>query len=647
MAQASARGSDMSRFTLIAGGWVTLLLAGCFPPASTAGVPAAESGSQPAAARAVDAAPTPSGRQIYQRTCAECHDGAVQKAPHREMLALMTPEAVRRALEHGVMQRQAAALTPAERVRVAEFLAGTAMGSAAAYDVPRCSGSEAALDLDRPPTTRNWGLSLGNTRYLEVKAAGLTAEDLPRLAVKWAVRFPGANRARSQPAFAGGEILVGSHDGKVYALDEQTGCARWHFQAAAEVRTGIVVEPWQAGDASARPHAWFGDVLGNVYAIDLSTGHGIWRQRADEHPNATITGAPAYHDGRLYVPVSSLEVSLAVDPSYECCTFRGSVVAYDGASGKKLWQTYTIPEHAVVQGRNRSGTNMRGPSGAVVWNSPSIDPARNQLYVATGENSSSPATATSDSIFAMDLDNGAVKWTYQATRNDAWNVACDTAASDSCPRENGPDFDFGAATILAHASDGRDLVIGGQKSGVVHALDPDTGRVVWRTRVGRGGIQGGVHFGMALAGDRLFVPISDMPDGRNYGRPAKPGLHALDIRTGKLEWYAPAADACNGRKFCHVGISQAVTAVGDLLLAGGMDGVLRVHDGRTGKVLWQIDTTRTFATNDGSETSGGSFGGGAGPVVYDGTMVLSSGYGIYGHMPGNLLLALTVSPAPR
>jgi polyvinyl alcohol dehydrogenase (cytochrome) len=283
---------------------------------------------------------------------------------------------------------------------------------------------------------------------------------------------------------------------------------------------------------------------------------------------------------------------------------------------------------------------MYGPSGAVVWNSPAIDAERGQLYVATGENMSSPATKTSDAVFAIDLDDGAVNWVFQATENDVWNTACDTDTDHSCPPEGGPDFDFGAAAILVTTSEGQDLVIAGQKSGVVHALDPDSGKLMWQTRVGRGGIQGGVHFGMAASGDTLFVPVSDMADGRTYEHPAKPGLHALDIRTGTLMWYAPAPDTCNGRNFCHPGISQAITAAGDLVYAGGMDGVVRVHDAETGDVVWEFDTTQTFATVAGTETSGGSFGGGAGPIVQNGTLILSSGYGLYNHMAGNLLLVL-------
>ena len=397
-----------------------------------------------------------------------------------------------------------------------------------------CAADAAGFDVGQPPRVSGWGLQPTNTRVLPDAVAGIAKTDLDNLKLKWAFAFPGANRARSQPTIAGGAIYVGSHNGLVYALDQDTGCVRWTYESAAEVRTGIIVDDWEAGAEAAQPRAYFGDVLGNVYAIDAASGSGIWRVRADEHPNATITGSPSLHDGRLFVPVSSLEVSLAADPSYECCTGRGSVLALDAATGEVLWKTYTIEETPVVQSQNRSETNMIGPSGAMVWNSPTIDEKRNQLYIGTGENMSSPATLTSDAIFAMDLDTGKVNWVFQATPNDAWNTACGAIQPDSCPEEDGPDFDFGAGTLLLTASDVGDLVVGGQKSGKVHALDPDTGKLVWQTRVGRGGIQGGVHFGMSADADRLYVPITDMADGRTYPNPGQKSFSSTPITSGSI-----------------------------------------------------------------------------------------------------------------
>jgi polyvinyl alcohol dehydrogenase (cytochrome) len=282
----------------------------------------------------------------------------------------------------------------------------------------------------------------------------------------------------------------------------------------------------------------------------------------------------------------------------------------------------------------------------MVWNTPTIDAKRNQLYIGTGENMSSPATLTSDAIFAMDLDTGKVNWVFQATANDAWNVACGTPFPDSCPEEDGPDFDFGAGTLMLTASEAGDLVVGGQKSGKVHALNPDTGALVWQTRVGRGGIQGGVHFGMAADAERLYVPISDMADGRTYPDPDRPGVHALDPNTGKELWWSETPDVCEGRNFCFPGVSQAITTTADMVFAGGMDGVMRIHDADSGDVLWEMDSTSPIATVSGVEAFGGSFGGGSAPVIQDGLVVLSSGYGIYLHMPGNLLMVFEVGVTP-
>jgi len=583
------------------------------------------------------------GKTIYDNHCAACHDGAVKKAPHRSMVGLMTPEAIVATLTTGLMAEQGSFLSANERVLVAEYLAGKPMG---AKPPPMfvCAPDAPAFDPERPPQVSGWGLTPTNTRMLPQSVAGADKASIGSLQLKWAFAFPGANRARSQPTLAGGAIYVGSHNGMVYALDENSGCMRWSYESAAEIRTGIIVEPWTAG-AAAEPHprAYFGDVLGNVYAIDAVTGTAVWRVRADEHHSATITGSPALHQGRLYVPVSSLEVSLAADPLYECCTGRGAVLALDAATGNTLWKTYTIEETPVVQSQNRSETNMMGPSGAMVWNCPTIDAKRNQLYIGTGENMSSPATGTSDAIFAMNLDTGKVNWVFQATANDAWNVACDTERPDSCPAEDGPDFDFGAGTMLLTASRVGDLVVGGQKSGVVHALDPDTGKLVWQTRVGRGGIQGGVHFGMAADAERLYVPITDMADGRSYPHPDRPGLHALDPDTGTELWWSAPPDVCAGREFCDPGISQAITAAAGMVLAGGMDGVMRIYEGSSGAVLWQVDSTRTIQTVSGAEAFGGSFGGGSAPILQHGLLVLSSGYGIYGHMPGNLLMVFEVT----
>ncbi len=556
------------------------------------------------------------------------------------MLQIMSPDSILAAMNTGVMQQQSAALDAEQRRAVAEHVAGKPLGASSASVAMCAADSAPAFDPKAPPFASGWGIDPGNTRQIDTANAGLTAADLEALELKWVFAFPDALRVRSAPTLAGGWLYMGAHNGDVYALDPARGCVIWSFRAAAEVRTGIVISGWSAQDPNPTPRAFFGDLLGNVYAIDARTGAALWRQKADPHPNATITGTPSYHNGRLYVPVSSLEVVPAAAPDYPCCTFRGSVVAYDGASGNVVWQTHTISDPASDRGVNASGTPQYGPSGAPIWNSPAIDVARGQLYVGTGENYSSPATGTSDAIIALDLENGRVRWIFQATPNDAWNTACDQPNDDNCPDEDGPDFDFAAGTMLATASDGRAYVVAGQKSGMVHALDPDTGKPLWQSRAGRGGIQGGVHFGIAAAGDRVLVPINDMPDGRTYPDPAQPGLHAFDLRTGNVLWrHALSGSTCGDRAFCHAGISAAITTTPEFVLAGGMDGVLRAHAVTTGELLWSFDTARPFEQTDGARAEGGSFGGAAAPLVANGMIFAASGYGIYNHMPGNVLLA--------
>ncbi len=589
-----------------------------------------------------------SGAAAYAEACAQCHQGQMPRAPHRNMLEIMSPESIVRAMTTGVMQQEAAGLGQDERNAVAEYLTGRDLVAAVVPEPPWCTGDRAnAFDSGRPPALAGWGFSPENDRYIPDAVAGLSAADLERLELRWAFRFPDAVRARSAPAVAAGRLWTGSHNGTVFALDALTGCVHWTFHAAAEVRTGIVIEPWPADAApeDVDPRLFFGDLLGNVYAISARSGELLWRHRPDAHPNATITGTPSFHAGRLYVPVSSLEVVPAADPAYPCCTFRGSVVAYDAAKGAVLWQRFTIAEAPAPTGPNPVGTPNFGPSGAPIWNSPAIDVGRNQLYAGTGENYSSPATGTSDAIFAIDLDSGAVRWVWQATEGDAWNTACDSEQDANCPDEDGPDFDFGAAVVLANDIEGRGLAIGGQKSGKVHAVDADTGELVWQRRVGRGGIQGGIHFGLALAQGRVFVPVNDMPDGREYPYPERPGLHALNVRDGSPLWSFDAPrDVCQSREFCDPGISQAITVTDELVLAGALDGIFRIHDADSGQLLWKFDTTQPVPTVDGGETRGGSMSGAPGPVVADGMLYVTSGYGIYNHMPGNALLAFGLAP---
>ena len=584
------------------------------------------------------------GAAVFAAHCTSCHDHGGDHAPPLNILHLMSALSVREALISGAMRQHGLDLSDLEKTQVAEFISGAKLGAGKPQPpAPLCRGRAAAFDFDEPPVFPGWGLELGNRRHESTELAGLDKKNLGKLHLKWAFAFPDSLRARSLPALAGGSIFVGSHSGAVFALDRDSGCVRWRFDAPAEVRTGLVVSPWQKGDRAAVPLVYFGDLIGNLFALDAKTGALVWRQRPDDNPATTLTAAPALFQDRLYVPVSSLEEA-NIAPSYECCKFRGSVVAFDARSGSRLWQTYLTPPPQIV-GKNDAGTDIYAPSGVAVWNTPAIDAKRGQLTIGTGDNYSSPGTADSDSIVALDLAGGAVKWVHQSLGGDAWNSGCEVTPRSLCPAEDGPDYDFGAATILATASDGKDIVLGGQKSGDVVAVDPDDGHRLWDTKVGRGGILAGVYFGMAVSGDRVFVPISDMPDGRSYKDPARPGLYALDLRTGNTLWQAPASpQACDGRPACFPGIAGSITATPELVLVGASDGWIRIYDTNSGEVLWRFDSARSFKAVGGGTAKGGSIGGGAAPIAYHGSLIVPSGYGFVGQRPGNALLVFSTTP---
>lgn len=584
------------------------------------------------------------GGAIYATICAACHDRGVDRAPQRRMLSQMSARSVYKALTTGVMKAQALALSESDKVAVAEFITRRKLADAKGMrEPPRCRGAAAVFDFDEPPPFSGWGIDPGNTRLISSKDAGVDAHNVGQLRLAWALGFPDALRVRSEPGLAGGAVYVGSDNGLLYALDRKTGCLRWTFEAAAEIRTGIVLSPWRAGDRSARPVAYFGDIVGTVYAVDAQTGALLWQDHSDPHPNATITGTPTLYEGVLYVPVSSLEEARPNDPTYVCCTFRGSVVAYDAGTGRRKWQAFTIPTKPAPMGRNAVGVPILAPSGAAVWNSPAIDAKRGQLYIGTGDAYSAPAGETSDAVLAIDLATGTIRWVYQAMAGDAWNGACWKGRQPGCPEKSGTDFDFGAAPMLVHISGGRDLVVAGQKSGVVHAVDPDTARLVWKTTLGRGGVRGGVEFGTAASGGMILVPINDADAGEAYAQKAEPGLYALDAATGRILWQSPAdPNTCQGRPICAPGLDQAVTATPDLVFAGSQDGWFRIFDIANGLVLWRFDTTPETLTVDGGKAAGGGMGGGAGPIAYRGMLFVSSGYGFAGQRSGNLLLAFSV-----
>ncbi len=571
------------------------------------------------------------GLALFNENCASCHNGTVPKAPAIVWLEMLEPDIVLSAMSEGIMKQQAAHLSSEEQLHIAEYLARIELDD---YQPPAPPPSCENTRLDKtapPPAAVGWGHD--NNRFVPASVGGIDAGDFGDLELKWAFAYPGAIRARSQPAVGWNTVFVGSQTGKVYAFDLDTGCAEWTYRAGAEVRTAIVAD-------AENERLYFGDILGRVYAIDAMTGEEIWRVSVDDHPNATITGTPTLGGGMLAVPVSSLEVTSAADPNYSCCTFRGAVVALNPATGEREWKTYTVPNPPTEQGETSAGARILGPSGAPVWNSPTYDAARNRFYFGSGENYSSPADGNSDALFAVDARSGRKLWHIQFTADDAWNVGC-MMGNENCPEENGPDLDIAASALLVPIGNGRDMIVVGSKSGVVHGIDPETGRQVWERRLGHGGTQGGVHFGMSSQGSTVYVPISDLADthdGREYDVSINgAGMHAINAADGRILWRNKANNICDGELYCDPGISAAATAVPGAVIAGHLDGRLRAYDRRNGRVLWNYNTRQPVQTITGATGHGGGMSG-PGPAVYNGHVIVNSGYGLYFHMPGNVLL---------
>jgi polyvinyl alcohol dehydrogenase (cytochrome) len=579
---------------------------------------------QPAFAQA------PDGAAIFQSNCSSCHTGAADtRAPAPDVLRRRSPEAILSALTAGGMRPQGGRLTGAERRAVAEYLTGRPLGGdVTGATVGRCSTVPPLAVTPDGASWAGWSPSSANTRYQTAAQAGLTAQSVPRLKLKWAFGFPDATSAWSQPTVAGGRLFVGSQNGMVYALDAKSGCIIWTFAAKSGVRNAPLFGTRTGGSGYA---VYFGDTGANVYALDAGSGTQLWMTKVDEHPFARVTGSPTLDGTRLYVPVSSLEETAASQPGYECCTFRGSVAALDTDTGAVAWKTYMVGEAKPV-GKNPAGTTLLAPAGVGIWSSPTIDHKRDAVYVATG-NTYSGATSepTSDALIALDPKTGAMKWVKQFTSGDVFGCR---AGSANCIEKSGPDFDFGSPAMLVTRTDGKDVLLLGQKAGLAYAVDPDKqGELLWQYRAGIGSIWGGIQWGMSTDGEQLFIPVSDI---RN---PQPGGLHAVNVTTGERTWYqAPPALKCAPAATCNAALISAPTLIPGVLFSGSNDGGLRAYSTTDGSVIWEFDTNQDFTTLNRVRASGGAIQG-PGPTIAGGMLYLNAGYGDHMGRPGNVLLA--------
>ena len=584
------------------------------------------------------------GRAVYERACGACHNNpeATRALPLASLRILNRPT-VSYAITDGYMRMQAQHLKPEERTQLLDWLELGQEDPGAWVARAKCSAGAARIDPSATPIATAFGLDADNSRRLSAAQAGLRTADFAKLELAWAVAFPQTPTMRSQPVVAGNTVFIAATDaGRLFALDTKSGCVKWQFEHSLPLRSSLSY----GQIAKGKPVVVAGDTVGAVIALDALTGKQLWRSDLRLHESHRITGTPVIHAGRVYAPLSSVEISYASLGTYECCKSHGAVIALDLKTGRKLWTGRTMPE-ATKRKLNRENAQLWGPSGAPIWSTPAIDEKRNLLYVGTGENYSLPATDTSDAIIAFDLNTGERKWVFQATANDVWNYACRSGANcDFGDQSIRVDHDFGGSVMITRRRDGRDLLVAGQKSGVVWALDPDdNGKLVWSRKVARGGANGGIHWGTATDGTRVFAPSNDRGGPTAEEPLAGAGLHALDIDTGNVLWSHKAQGDCSGdrkQRFppcdTRLGYSPAPLVVDGAVIQGSVDGILRVFDAATGATLWSYDTLRKFDTVNGVAGNGGSID--SSPyVAANGTLFVISGYGRFAQAPGNVLLA--------
>lgn len=601
------------------------------------------------------------GEGLYKERCSGCHDSPTGRTPSKAMISGNTPAYIFGVLTEGIMRPYAEGLSQQDRMAIALHVSknqGRGTVDRSSSETPACTDAPPALTLSGP-VWNGWGA--GPTQLRFQPDPGLKAADVPRLKLKWAIGMNGARNG--QPVIAGGRLFTTNTSGTVYSLNARTGCAYWRFNASAGSRNTISLAPLPKG-SGARIAAYFVDATANLYALDAETGRQLWKTKVDTQPATQFTGSVIVHDGLVYVPVSSAEEALATSDAYECCKFRGAVVAVDAVSGRLRWTTYMTQTPPRPFKKNAKGTQMYGPAGGAIWSAPTVDAKRGLLYVATGDSYTDVPHEGADAVVAMDLKTGAIRWINQVTTKDSYIIGCgppgtrraggETGAGGAggrqrgpdrtganCPSETGGDYDFGMTPILHTQADGKQLILVGQKSSEVYALDPDqTGKVVWRHRLSPGAALGGVEFGGAADRDTLYIGIADL----FLGPAARPGLTAFRISDGKILWSAPSPKLpCRWTNiYCDPAISMAVTAMPGAVFAGSMNGRLRAYDSTTGKVVWEVDTAGApYTSISGRETLGGALDG-SGPVIAGGMVFVHSGYWARSGPGGTVLLAYSV-----
>ncbi len=601
-----------------------------------------------ASAQVIESATNSEGQAVYDRACGVCHNQPEEtKSPPLDTLKRMGPRAVSYALTNGKMKNQAAGLNETDIDNVVAYLSATADIDNSWITNHTCPAERSAVDTGAP-TIWTQGFDRQNHRQLTAEQAGLTTADMGKLELAWSMAFPQTANMRSQPAIVGNTMYYPIVDsGQLFALDigGDSPCVKWVYQHDIPLRTTIGYHTLENG----MNVLLFADNAAHVLLMNASTAEILWDVSVKVTSVSNVTAMPVLYGERIFVPISSGELNMGAAPDYECCSSHGAVVALDVNTGEREWVYHTM-EDAKPTTVSSVGTQQYGPSGAPIWTAPAIDEKRGLIYVGTGENTSAPATDTSDAIIALRMDDGSVAWQFQATPNDIFLTGCmNDNTGPNCPPADSinKDWDFGAAIMLAQKSDGSDVVLGGQKNGVVWALNPDNGELLWNTKVGPGGAMGGIHWGMAFDGQRIFA-ANNMSTGPTADGEA-PGLHALDVNNGNILWSYLHKPECNAERLANLpscersyGMSAATLLVDGAVVQGTNDGFVKVFDAQRGEPIFSFDTAKPFTTVNGVEGRGGAIDNFS-IWAANGMLFVQSGYGLMG-VPGNVLLAF--KPAP-
>jgi polyvinyl alcohol dehydrogenase (cytochrome) len=441
------------------------------------------------------------------------------------------------------------------------------------------------------------GFDLSNHAY-NFRERTIRASTVARLKTKWVV--PVNEMVPTTPAIVGGIVYFGTWEGILYALEAETGRKVWSFDARARVgdesvwrERGIGI---RGGITVDQGRVYFGDTAGYLTVCDARTGQLLWRKRLESHPHVRLFSAAKVFDGRVYIGVSSLEESaVRIDPGYNGYTFRGSVVCLDAKTGDEIWRFYTIDNPATRIAIKDGDRPVYGPAGASVWATPTLDPARRLVYIATGNAYTGPKELLkrAEAIIALEMDTGTVRWELQARPGGDDTYTNERLAGE----DEGPDLDFGQSPILFGGTSDGEWLACGQKSGWMYLLEAQTGHKRWETKVGAGGAGGGLQFGSATDGDRLFVAIAA----------GEGNVSALDARSGRILW-----QTWNG-----VGINSAPVIIAgpkdDLVVFEGSNrGTLRAYDAKDGRVVWSYQFTKGTSIQGGAIVANGMVFVGAG-----------------------------------